>query len=342
MNQPEKPAHQETNLNRDKFSYAKSGVNIEQEERAIKALAGKIKYIREGIGKPILTQHYASILDFGYFGIAITTDGVGSKIMICDVIDKYDTIGIDCVAMNVNDIIAVGAEPVAMVDYIAIEKPDERIMAEIAAGLEKGCRIANITLAGGETATLPDMIKGFDLAGTAIGYVEKDRIITGEAIQPGDIIFGIPSSGIHSNGLTLVRKVIEKAGLSYTDRFGNRTIGEEILVPTKIYIEILSILKEFEVHGIAHITGGGLLNLQRLKNVKYVIDEPLPAQKIFSFIQELGNVDEDEMYRTFNMGMGLALILPEDEAEDMKKKVEGKIVGHVEDGEGVFLEDLKL
>jgi len=342
MKQPENQIQQQSSSNKEKFSYAKSGVDIKQEEKAVKALAEKIKFVRSGIGKPILTQHYASILDFGNYGIAITTDGVGSKIMVCKEMNKFDTIGIDCVAMNVNDIIAVGAEPVAMVDYIAIEKPNDKIMAEIAIGLEKGCRIANITLAGGETATLPDMIKGFDLAGTAIGFVEKDKIITGEAIQPGDVIYGIPSSGIHSNGLTLVRKVIEKAGLNYTDKFGNRTIGEEILEPTRIYIEILSILKEFEVHGIAHITGGGLLNLQRLKKVKYVITDPLPAQKIFSFIQELGNVDEDEMYRTFNMGMGLALILPEDEAVDVKKKVEGKIVGHVEDGEGVFLKDLRL
>lgn len=337
------PGQVQPELNsKNKFSYAKSGVDIKQEEKAIKALVEKIKFIRSGIGKPILTQHYASILDFGNFGIAITTDGVGSKIIVCKEINKFDTIGIDCVAMNVNDIIAVGAEPIAMVDYIAIEKPDEKIMAEIAAGLEKGCRIANITLAGGETATLPDMVKGFDLAGTAIGYVEKNKIITGEAIQPGDVIFGIPSSGIHSNGLTLVRKVIEKAGLRYTDEFGNRTLGEEILEPTRIYIEVLDILKEFEVHGIAHITGGGLLNLQRLKKAKYVIDKPLPAQEIFRFIQELGNVDEDEMYRTFNMGMGLALIMPKDEAKSVKRRIDGRIVGYVEDGEGVFLKDLKL
>jgi len=342
MKQPKNSGNQAEVSEKEKLSYAKSGVDIKEEEKAVKALSEKIKYIRSGIGKPVLTEHYASILDFGNFGIAITTDGVGSKTMVCKTMNKFDTIGIDCVAMNVNDIIAVGAEPVAMVDYIAIEKPNEKIMAEIAIGLEKGCKIANITLVGGETATLPDMIRGFDLAGTAIGYVEKDRIITGEKIKPGDVIFGVPSSGVHSNGLTLVRKVIEKAGMKYTDRFGNRTIGEEILEPTRIYTEVLDILKDSEVHGIAHITGGGLLNLQRLKKVKYVITDPLPAQKIFSFIQELGNVDEDEMYRTFNMGMGFAVILPEDEAESIKKRIDGRVVGHVEDGEGVFLKDLKL
>ncbi|HID43248.1 MAG TPA: phosphoribosylformylglycinamidine cyclo-ligase, partial [Archaeoglobaceae archaeon] len=216
MKQPKNSGNQAEVSEKEKLSYAKSGVDIKEEEKAVKALSEKIKYIRSGIGKPVLTEHYASILDFGNFGIAITTDGVGSKTMVCKTMNKFDTIGIDCVAMNVNDIIAVGAEPVAMVDYIAIEKPNEKIMAEIAIGLEKGCKIANITLVGGETATLPDMIRGFDLAGTAIGYVEKDRIITGEKIKPGDVIFGVPSSGVHSNGLTLVRKVIESSSLCRT------------------------------------------------------------------------------------------------------------------------------
>ncbi|RLI89858.1 MAG: phosphoribosylformylglycinamidine cyclo-ligase [Archaeoglobales archaeon] len=328
----------------EKFSYAKSGVDIKQEEKAVKALVEKIKHVRKGFGQPILMGHYASIVDFGTFGVAITTDGVGSKIMVAEALNKFDTIGIDCVAMNVNDIVAVGAEPIAMVDYIAAEKPDERIMAEIAKGLEEGCRMANITLVGGETATLPDMVKGFDLAGTAIGFVEKDKVITGEKIESGDVIFGLPSSGIHSNGLTLARKVVEKAGLSYTDEFENgKTIGEELLTPTRIYIEVLDVIRNYEVHGMAHITGGGLLNLKRLKKAKFVISNPLPPQKIFKFIQELGNVDDDEMYRTFNMGMGFAIIMPEEEAKRLEKSgIEGRIVGYVEEGEGVYLSDLRI
>ena len=328
----------------EKLSYAKSGVDIKQEEKAVKALVEKIKHVRKGFGQPILMGHYASIVDFGTFGVAITTDGVGSKIMVAEALNKFDTIGIDCVAMNVNDIVAVGAEPIAMVDYIAAEKPDERIMAEIAKGLEEGCRMANITLVGGETATLPDMVKGFDLAGTAIGFVEKDKVITGEKIESGDVIFGIPSSGIHSNGLTLARKVVEKAGLSYTDEFENgKTIGEELLTPTRIYIEVLDVIRNYEVHGMAHITGGGLLNLKRLKKAKFVISNPLPPQKIFKFIQELGNVDDDEMYRTFNMGMGFAIIMPEEEAKRLEKSgIEGRIVGYVEEGEGVYLSDLRI
>ncbi len=328
--------------------YADAGVDIRQEERAVKALASVIKHVRKGVGEPVLTNHYASAITLSPLCdllITITTDGVGSKIMVAEKLGKFDTIGIDCVAMNVNDLIAVGSQPVAMVDYIAIEKPDERIMQEIAKGLERGCEIANITLVGGETATLPDMIRGFDLAGTAIGFVEKDRLITGKDIQPGDAIFGIPSSGVHSNGLTLVRKVLEKAGIDYSEEFEKGvSYGEEILKPTRIYVEVLRVLEEFEVRGMAHITGGGLLNLLRLKKMKYVIDNPLKPQKIFRVIQELGNVEEDEMYRTFNMGMGFALVMSEEEAKRLEKSgiVEGRIVGRVEDGEGVYVGDLRI
>ncbi len=326
----------------EKFSYAKAGVDIRQEERAVKALVSKIKHIREGFGRPILMGHYASVLDFGDFGLAITVDGVGTKIIIAEKLGKFDTIGIDCVAMNVNDLLAIGAEPIAMVDYIATFKPDERVMEQIAIGLERGCKIANITLVGGETATLPDLINGWDLVGTAVGIVDKDRIITGKNIKPGDVIFGIPSSGIHSNGLTLARKVIENAGLSYHDKFDGKTIGEVLLTPTRIYIEVLDVIKNCDVHGLAHITGGGLLNLKRLKNVKFVIDNPLKPHRIFKFIQKLGNVDDDEMYRTFNMGMGFAIILPEDEVKDVKKFVDGKVVGYIEEGEGVYVKDLRI
>jgi len=325
-----------------KFDYAKAGVDIRLEEKAIKSLAGVIKFARSGFGKPILTSHYAGVIDCGDFGISITTDGVGSKILVAEAIRKFDTIGIDCVAMNVNDLLAIGSEPLAMVDYIATEKPDEWIMAEIAKGLEEGCRIANITLLGGETATLPEIVRGFDLAGTAIGWVRKDRIVTGEKIREGDVIFAIPSSGIHSNGLTLARKVLEAAGLSYYEKFGDKTIGEELLTPTRIYMEILDVVRNCEVHGLAHITGGGMLKLKRLKKMKYVIDNPLKPQEIFSFIQKLGEVEEAEMYRTFNMGMGFMIVLPECEVEKLKEICEGRVVGYVEDGEGVYVKDLRI
>jgi len=332
-------------LRSKKLTYSSAGVDIFEEERAIKSLASRIKFRREGFGKPILTSHYAGVVDFGEFGIAITTDGVGSKILVAEKMNKFDTVGIDCVAMNVNDLIAIGAEPIAFVDYIAIEKPDESVMEQIAIGLEEGCRIANITLVGGETATLPEIVKGFDLAGTAIGVLRKDKIITGERIKDGDVIVGVPSSGIHSNGLTLARKAVESAGYSYSDDlggyFGGKTIGEELLTPTRIYSEIVGLWEKYDIHGMAHITGSGLLKLRRLKNMKYVIDKPLKPHKIFSFIQEIGNVDLDEMYRTFNMGMGFAIIVDED-SEILKESREFKVVGRVEKGEGVFVEDIRI
>ncbi|AGK61735.1 phosphoribosylformylglycinamidine cyclo-ligase [Archaeoglobus sulfaticallidus PM70-1] len=326
----------------DEMTYSKAGVDILEEEKAIKSLAKKIKFVREGFGRPILTGHYAGVVDLGDFGIAITTDGVGSKIIVAEKIRKFDTVGIDCVAMNVNDLIAIGAEPLAFVDYIAIQKPDPEIMEEIAIGLEEGCRIANITLVGGETATLPEIINGFDLAGTAIGWVKKDRIITGESIQDGDLIIGLPSSGIHSNGLTLARKAVESAGYSYFDEFEGKTIGEELLTPTRIYSELVGLWDKYEIHGMAHITGSGLLKLRRLKEMKYVIDNPLPPQKIFRFIQKAGNVSEREMYRTFNMGMGFAVIASEDVAKDIAKELDCRIVGRVEEGNGIFVKDLRI
>ncbi len=324
-----------------KITYADAGVDIKKEERAVKSLVSSLNFVREGLGRPILTNHFASVIDLGSVALAITTDGVGTKIKVAEIMGNFRTIGIDCVAMNVNDLMAVGAEPVAMVDYIATNKPDEKIMAEIGQGLNEGCRITNMSLVGGETATL-DIVNGWDLSGTAVGVVDKDRIITGERIEPGDVIFAMPSSGIHSNGLTLARKLIEENGYSYTDNFGNKTIGDELLTPTRIYVEVLEIVKSREVHGMAHITGGGLLNLRRLKNVKFVIDRPLKPQEIFRFLQELGGLDEREMYRTFNMGMGFMIVLPEDEAMELKGRYDGDIVGYVEDGEGIFLRDLRV
>jgi len=325
-----------------KITYADAGVDIKKEEKAVKSLVSSLNFVREGLGKPILTNHFASVIDLGNIALAITTDGVGTKIKVAEIMGNFKTIGIDCVAMNVNDLMAIGAEPIAMVDYIATNKPNERIMAEIGRGLNEGCKIANMSLVGGETATL-DIVNGWDLSGTAVGIVERDKMITGERIQTGDVIFAIPSSGIHSNGLTLARKLIEENGYSYTDKFGDKTIGDVLLTPTRIYVEVLKIIKSREVHGMAHITGGGLLNLKRLKDdVRFVIDKPLEPHKIFKFLQKLGDLDEKEMYRTFNMGMGFMIILPEEEAMELKKRYEGNIVGYVEDGKGVFLKDLRM
>ena len=334
------------------LTYADSGVDISQEEKAIKKLLHSIKFKRKDIGRPI-NGHYAGLIEFGEYILALCTDGVGSKLLIASEMKKWNTVGVDCVAMNVNDAICVGAEPIAFVDYIAIDKPDPHILEEIGRGLSKGAEMANISIVGGETATLPDIVKGFDLAGTCLAYTRRDKLILGDKIKPGDIIIGLKSSGLHSNGYTLVRKAIERNGLSYFDKFPTgiypgKKIGEVLLTPTKIYVkEILECIEEIEIHGLAHITGGGLRNLLRLnKNVKFVLDNPIKIPDIFKFIQDLAKVDDKEMYQTFNMGMGFAIILPEKDKEQtleiLSKHTEAQVVGRVEKGEGVYIPNLNI
>lgn len=336
------------------MTYAGSGVDILKEERAIEGLLSNIKTQRKGIGKS-LGGHYAGLVDFGEYALVLCTDGVGSKVKIASQIKKWDTVGIDCMAMNVNDAICVGAEPIAFVDYLAIDDPKPEITKEIGKGLEKGAELSNISIIGGETASLPEVINGFDLAGTCLAYVKKDRIVLGAEISPGDIIIGLSSSGIHSNGYTLVRKIVEQSGLTYKDKFPEnlypgKTIGEILLTPTQIYVkEIVELLKKVKLHGLAHITGGGLRNLPRLnRNVKFVIDDPFEPQPIFKFLQKSGNVDDKEMYQTFNMGMGFVVIAPKDDADKTVKilkkysKSQVKIVGKIEKGKGVEFKKLGL
>ena len=237
----------------------------------------------------------------------------------------------------------------------AIDDPNPEVTKEIGKGLEKGAQLSNISIIGGETASLPEIVNGFDLAGTCLAYVKRDEIVTGESISPGDVIIGIASSGIHSNGYTLVRKIIENNDLSYTDMFPDgfypgKTIGEVLLTPTQIYVkEIVALLKKVNVHGLAHITGGGLRNLPRLnKKVNFIIEDPFEPQPIFTFLQKYGDVDDKEMYQTFNMGMGFAVIVAKKDVDKTLKtlkkhsKSEVKVVGRIEKGMGVEAPDLKI
>lgn len=337
-----------------KMTYAESGVDIDKEEVAIKALVGEMTQSRKGIGEA-MGGHYAGMISFGNYALVLCTDGVGSKVLIANQLKKWDTVGIDCMAMNVNDALCVGAEPLAFVDYLALDSPNPTFTKEIGKGLKNAAELANVSIIGGETASLPEIINGFDLAGTALSYVEKNKIITGEHISAGDSIIGLSSSGIHSNGYTLVRNIINKSPYSYTDQFPdnlykNQTIGDILLTPTAIYVkEILALLKKVNIHGLAHITGGGLRNFNRLNDrVQYVIDNPLKPQDIFSFLQKTGNVEDKEMYQTFNMGMGFAIIVPESNKNDamdiLKKNSSYKIqqVGTIKKGSGVSLPSKNL
>jgi phosphoribosylformylglycinamidine cyclo-ligase len=316
------------------MTYAGAGVDINKLEAIKSGIIKKgLTFKRKGFGAPMgELGAYAGLIDMGEFALAMTTDGVGTKLIIADAMKKWDTVGIDCIAMNVNDLYVMGVEPLAFVDYISIEKPDDELIKQVMVGLDEGARQANISIIGGETAALPDIIKGFDLAGTCVGYVDKDKVITGESIDVGDVVIGLPSSGIHSNGYSLVRKVVENAGLKYTDPLPydkSKTIGAELLQPTRIYAEIVPIFKKYPVKGMAHITGGGLMNLRRITKLGFDFHDPLPVPPVFSWLRKLGDIDDREMYKTFNMGMGYVIITDKENAGSIVKMTDGKIVGRI-------------
>lgn len=330
------------------LTYAKAGVDIDKKSSSIAALVKHLSYRRRGMGKPIdLPGHFTGLVDFGDHALSLCTDGVGTKLLVAEALNKWDTVGIDCIAMNVNDTICVGAEPFAFVDYIAIDKPNESVTSEIGKGLEKGAELSNMTIVGGEIAVLPEIVKGLDLAGTCLGMVEKKRIVSGTSITPGDALIGLPSSGVHSNGYTLARKVFEKNGLGYKDRVSGlkRSIGIELLEPTTIYVrQVLKLIKEFEIHGMANITGGGLRNLIRLrKGIGFVLDDPMEPQPIFKVMQRLGGITDQEMYQIFNMGMGFSLVVRAADARDVVRAAPGaRIVGHAVKSEKITVPELGL
>ncbi len=310
--------------------YARAGVDVSRASDAIGRLVSVLSRIDPG--RPsrsvIGAGHYASVLALDdRIGIAICTDGVGTKLIVAEQTGRFDTIGVDCVAMNVNDVICVGAEPLALVDYIAVEQADPDVLEQVAVGLRAGAEKAGVEIPGGELAQVPELIRGhpsphgLDLVGSCFGVVELDAVVTGEGIEPGDVVIGLPSSGIHSNGLTLARRaLLEEAGYSLDDAPDElgRTIGDELLEPTEIYVmAVVALLRSrLDVRGLAHITGDGLLNLLRLKrDIGYVIDDPLPAQPIFELIERAGNLSAEDMHTTFNMGTGFCCIVAAGDAD---------------------------
>ena len=312
-------------------TYSEAGVDIDASEKATEALIAQIKNVgRKGDGEAIkLDNGFAGLVKLGNGALAMCTDGVGSKLLLAEEMDSIHTVGIDCVAMNTNDLICVGAEPLSFVDYVALDKPDEELMAKIGKGLAEGCKQSNCTLSGGETAILPELVHGFDIAGTSVGYVKQDEIIDGTKISEGDVLIGLKSSGPHSNGYTLIRKLFN----------GDKELGKKLVEPTRIYVkEVMDLIKQVDVHGIAHITGGGLDNISRINdNFQYIIDTPLPVPSVFDWLQEKGNVEDKEMYRTFNMGMGMVIIVDKDDAEKSVSILgeHAKVIGSVGSGKGV-------
>jgi phosphoribosylformylglycinamidine cyclo-ligase len=309
-------------------AYAKAGVDTHAADRAIGALVGVLRTIETGKPSRVvpLPGHYAAVLEVApNLGIAVGTDGVGSKLIVAEQTGRYDTVGIDCVAMNVNDVVCVGAEPFALLDYLAVEQTDPDVFAAIAEGLKAGAEQAGVEIPGGEVAVLPELIRGhpsptgFDLTAACFGTVALDAIVTGRACAPGDALIGLPSSGLHSNGYTLARRVLEPLGLgSRPEALGGASVADVLLEPTVIYVRaVLALLRSgLPVHGLAHITGGGLANLLRLNpDVGYAIDAPLPVPPVYDLIREHGGVPEDELYGIFNMGCGFVAVVPEHAAD---------------------------
>ncbi|NLM30830.1 MAG: phosphoribosylformylglycinamidine cyclo-ligase [Methanomicrobiales archaeon] len=326
-------------------TYREAGVDIDLEARAVRALVANLTYKRDG-AFPMLggVGHFAGLIDCGPYALALAVDGVGTKMLVADVLCDWRTVGIDCIAMNVNDLYVMNIEPVAFVDYIATDALSIEKMEQIGQGLNEGARQANMNIVGGETATLRGLVNGLDLAGTCLGIQRKEKIITGENIALGDLIVGVPSSGIHSNGLTLARRVVEEY-TSYDARIpgGTKTFGEELLTPTRIYHEVLGVTEACTVHGMCHVTGGGLLNFRRLADYGFSITDPLEPPTIFRWLQEAGSISDVEMYRTFNMGMGYAFVVPAGSVSTIQSTVPGaRVVGEVTEEPGVWLRGVDI
>jgi len=336
------------------ITYKDAGVDI-----------SKIKQSQASIGKLIASTHklqkkakimsgfghYAGIVEIpGGTLLATHTDGVGTKVMIAQSMKKYDTVGIDCVAMNVNDIICTGAIPISFVDYIAANRNDQEIFKQIVRGLVKGAKDAQVPIVGGETAILPDLISGknfsFDLAGMVVGILNKHDMILGNKIKKGDIIIGVNSSGLHSNGYSLARKVLSK--YSMRDKIkGLGVLGDVLLEPTKIYVKpVLQAIRECNIHGLAHITGGSFTKLLRLKKTGFLLDNLPISPLIFQIIENQG-VARKEMYKTFNMGIGFCLIAPKEEEVKIsqifkKHGFHNRQIGRIIEKNGVYIDKLRI
>ncbi len=329
-------------------AYARAGVNQAQSGTAVAALVDVLAGIRTG--RPSLAAlgsgHYANVLRLDERrGLALSCDSVGSKVIVCEQLGRYDTIGLDLIGMNANDVICVGADPIALLDYIAVEEASPEVLAQIGAGLREGAEQAQIEIPGGELAVLPDLLRGhpsprgFDLVGFCVGLVDLDGIVTGREVEPGDALVGLPSSGIHSNGLSLARRVLE----DLDEPVEGGTAGDLLLKPTVIYVRAVRELlaSEIGVHGLAHITGDGFLNLLRLEApVGYRVDAPLPVPHVFELIAERGGVEAAELYEVFNMGCGFVCVVPAAQAEAAVELLSARhpgaaVIGSVTDREGV-------
>ncbi|NLM04143.1 MAG: phosphoribosylformylglycinamidine cyclo-ligase [Clostridiales bacterium] len=333
------------------MTYKNAGVDVEEGQRAV-------KFMKEHVKSTFNSQVMQDIGGFaGLFALNLEgikepvlvsgTDGVGTKLKLAFIMDKHDTIGQDCVAMCVNDILCQGAKPLFFLDYIATGKLRAEKIADIVKGIADGCKMADAPLIGGETAEMPGFYEyeEYDMAGFTVGIVDRSKIITGEKIKPGHVIIGLSSSGVHSNGFSLVRKIfLENSKFSLDEKIQGleKNLGETLLEPTRIYVKpVLEVLKEIDVKGITHITGGGFY-----ENVPRVLPEDVDANinlgswhmpEIFNIIQREGNIATDEMYKTFNMGIGMMLVVDKNDVEITQKILDEMgeksfVIGNITEG----------
>lgn len=333
-------------------SYKAAGVDITAGYKAVELM-------KEHVAK---TMVFGNTTDLGGFGglmeldltgiekpvLVSGTDGVGTKLKLAFLMDKHDTVGIDCVAMCVNDIICVGAKPLFFLDYVAVGKNVPEKVANIVSGIAKGCIEAEAALVGGETAEMPGFYPEdeYDLAGFSVGVVDKSKILDKNAVKEGDVIIGLPSSGVHSNGFSLVRKVLDVENVDIKapiERLSGKSLGEALLTPTRIYVKaVLKLLEKVQVKSIAHITGGGFYeNIPRSLPAEMsarIFKDKIPTLEIFQYIQEVGNIPERDMFNTFNMGVGMTIIVAEENSEkamEVLKEAGEKpvIIGEIVQGE---------
>lgn len=335
------------------ISYKDAGVDIDAGNLAVQKMKG---YVQSTYRPEVLTDlgSFAGLFQLNTEKykepvLLSGTDGVGTKLRVAQILDKHDTIGIDAVAMCVNDILVQGAEPLFFLDYIAVGKLFPDRVADIVKGVAEGCKQSMCSLIGGETAEMPGFypVDEYDIAGFAVGVADKSKILTGDKVAKGDVLIGLPSTGLHSNGFSLARRVLLEGELnadSYVDELG-MTVGEAMLVPTRIYVkDILPLLDKVDIHGMCHITGGGLL-----ENLPRVYADDLAAEidssawerpAIFTLMQRLGDIADEEMYRVFNMGIGYVIIVPETEVDGVLVACpDGKVIGKMVErtAEGVVI-----
>ena len=332
-------------------AYARAGVDTGRAGRGVASLVDVLRTIDSGRPPRALlgSGHYANVLRLGdRAGLALSTDGVGTKLIVAEQLGRFDTVGIDCVAMNVNDVVCVGADPIAVLDYIAVEEAHDDLLEAIGVGLKAGAEEAGVEIPGGELAIVPELIRGhpsptgLDLVGMCVGLVDLDAVVTGARVQPGDAVLGLPSSGVHSNGYTFARRALPDLDETPAELDG-MAVGEALLEPTTIYVRAVRELlaSELDVRGLAHITGDGLLNLLRLEAaVGYRIDSPLPVAPIFELIAARADAEAAELYEVFNMGCGFCCVVAGADADGVvallsKRHPGAAVIGEVTDRPGL-------